>query len=85
MIVGIDKVKQIADKLGCPVAEVVYGRKHLEEHHKNGEDRYFYKPRYLKTCDPESGQMYGFPGGLPGFDEEMKVHLIGHSMGALTA
>ena len=26
MIVGIDKVKEIADKMGCTVAEVVYGR-----------------------------------------------------------
>jgi hypothetical protein len=85
MIIGIDKVKEIADKIGCTIAEVVYGRQHMKENHKNGDDSYYYKPRYLKTFDPESGEMYAFPGGLPGYDEEMKVHLIGHSMGALTA
>ena len=75
---------------------MVYGSEHCKRYHKNGEQqeddatgsrrmRYPYKPRYLKTRDLETGRMYALPNGLPGFGGRLKVHLIGHSMGALTA
>ena len=63
-------------------AEVVYGKQHVAEHHKCQ----FYKTKFLKTKDPVTNKMYGFPEGLPGYNEGRvkKVHFIGHSMGALT-
>ena len=67
------------------MAEVVYGKEHVQKHHLNAKDDYFYKPRYLKTRDIETGEIYAFPDGLPGFNDKMKVHLIGHSMGTLVA
>ena len=85
MLIGIEVVKEMAEKLDLSVAEVVYGQEHVKEHHKNAEDGYFYKPRYLKSCDYETGKMYAFPNGLPGLNKQTKIHLIGHSMGALTA
>ena len=78
-IVGFKKVKQIAEKKGCSVAEVVYGKEHVKKYHRDT----VYKPKYLKTN--VKGRMYAFPDGLPGFGKEMKVHLMGHSMGGLTA
>ena len=71
------------------MAEVVYGKDHVREHHKNAEDGYHYKPKYMKAKDPETGRIYAFPNGLPGLDlstdSAFRIHLVGHSMGALTA
>ena len=66
------------------VAEVVYGRDHVKKHHISK----VYKARYLKTLDPVSRKMYALPDGLPGYslaDSDFKVHLVGHSMGGMTA
>ena len=64
------------------VAEVVYGQSHVHEFHKST----VYKSRYLKTIDPETGSIYALPDGLPGATmNKLQLHLVGHSMGALTA
>ena len=78
---GITKITKIAKELNISVAEVVYGREHVKKFHKS----LIYKPRYLKTMDPKSGRMFAFPDGLPGFQNIEKIHLMGHSMGALTS
>ena len=44
-----------------------------------------YKAKYLKSIDPESGKIYAFPDGIPGYESIEKIHLMGHSMGALTS
>ena len=69
----------MAQKQGVSVAEIVYGKQHVEKYHKSK----VYKPKYLKTL--KNGRMYGFPDGLPGFSTGQKIHLMGHSMGGLTA
>jgi|LauGreDrversion4_2_1035121.scaffolds.fasta_scaffold1948273_1 hypothetical protein len=42
--------------------------------------------RYLKSIDSETGKMLAYPDGLPGWDPDkpIKVHFVGHSMGAIT-
>ena len=44
-----------------------------------------YKAKYLKSIDPETGKIYAFPDGIPGYESIAKIHLMGHSMGALTS
>ena len=63
-------------------AEAVYGKEHVDGHHKNQ----FYKIRYLKTRDAVTKRMYAYPNGLPGWSEGKvrRIHFIGHSMGAIT-
>ena len=85
-IVGITKIRQIANNKGLSVAEVVYGKDHIQKEHFGRKN---YKPKYLKTQDSATGKMYALPDGLPGFDVEnpndLRLHLMGHSMGALTS
>ena len=89
-ILGIENVYQIAAKTGLSVAEVVYGKEHVFREHHNMKNPHYYKPRYLKNVDPQTGAIYAFPYGLPGLDISkpdfgVKVHLVGHSLGGLTA
>jgi len=51
-IVGYNKIKSIAEKLNLKVAELVYGVQHVHQEHRNGEEGYIYKPKYLKARDP---------------------------------
>jgi uncharacterized alpha/beta hydrolase family protein len=80
MLIGINRVKKICERTGQSVGEVVYGKGHYNNVHKNS----FYKVRYLKSKDCESGQMLAFPNGLPKWENVTKIHFVGHSMGAIT-
>lgn len=68
------------------LAEAVYGKEHVRNCHGGT----YYKIRYLKSYDCETGKMLAYPNGLPGWDSYdldtklNKIHFIGHSMGAIT-
>ncbi|CDW85644.1 UNKNOWN [Stylonychia lemnae] len=81
-IVGKFKMEEICQKRNISMAEAVYGKQHVDEHHQSQ----FYKIRYLKTQDPISMQMFAFPNGIPGWKEtkDQRIHFVGHSMGAIT-
>jgi hypothetical protein len=56
------------------MAELVYGKKHANEDHKE----HFYKPRYLRRII--DGKVFAYPNGLPGgWGKDRRVHLVGHS------
>eukprot|EP00347_Sterkiella_histriomuscorum_P016179 403354185 len=81
-IIGEERIRQIAQEQDISLAEAVYGKTHVKDHHRNK----FYKIKYLKTQEAESKRMYAFPNGLPGWNNEKikKIHFVGHSMGAIT-
>lgn len=62
------------------MSEAVYGKDHVEEHHKCK----FYKIKYLKQYVRKGNKILAHPDGLPNFASLEKIHFIGHSMGAPT-
>jgi triacylglycerol esterase/lipase EstA (alpha/beta hydrolase family) len=83
-LVGRHRVERIAKEHGLTLTQTVYGVEHANEHHYLGQG--FYKFKYLKSYDCETGKMLAYPSGLPGWDPEFfyKIHFVGHSMGAIT-
>jgi hypothetical protein len=86
MLIGKFRLEDICREKGLQMCEAVYGKNHVESCHGGR----FYKIRYLKSYDCETGQMLAYPDGLPGLhalkpEERIKrVHFVGHSMGAIT-
>ena len=79
-IVGIMKVRANAEKNHLEVAEQVYGAEQVRTKHRCT----FYKPRYLRKCNSETGQTFAHTGGITNWSEKNKIHLVGHSLGAQT-
>ena len=65
-MIGEKRVRRIAEERGISIIEAVYGVEHAKEHHKGN----FYKMRYLKSKDCETGKMYAYPNGLPNWNPE---------------
>ncbi len=62
-IIGKFKLQEIAERLSMSHAQTVYGKEHVDEHHKCD----FYKVKFLKTKDPYTNKMLAYPNGLPGY------------------
>jgi len=78
-LVGIRRVEIHARKNQVLLSEQVYGSEHVREKHQDT----FYKIKYLKR--KEKGRIWAYPHGVPGgWSSERKLHLVGHSQGAVT-
>ena len=64
MLVGKNKFEAMCEEKGLTLAEGVYGKDHVSQHHEGK----YYKMRYLKSYDCETGKIYAYPNGLPGWD-----------------
>ena len=67
-LVGREHVERMARERGLTVTQAVYGVEHANEHHQAGQG--YYKFKYLKSYDCETGKMLAYPSGLPGWDPE---------------
>lgn len=74
------KVREAADKNQLELAEQIYGVDQVKNKHKCK----YYKPRYLRKCNMETGKTFAFPVGIASWSEKNKIHLVGHSLGAQT-
>ena len=63
-LTGKFRLEALCREKGLELSEAVYGREHVRQCHGGR----YYKIKYLKSIDIESGSMLAYPEGIPGWD-----------------